>query len=120
MGQRLVRAKTKSRGAAIPFRVPEPQELSERLSFVLDAIYAAYTAGWESGSDSSSTHGALAQDAIVLGRVLVTFFPSEPETPRLLALLLHWQPRRKARYRADRPFTPPALHLSPPQSLPPL
>src|SRR5258708_35604748 len=106
MGQRLVRAKTKSRGAAIPFRVPEPQELSERLSFVLDAIYAAYTAGWESGSDSSSTHGALAQDAIVLGRVLVTLMPSEPEAPGPLALMLHCQARRKAPYHGAGRFIP--------------
>jgi RNA polymerase sigma factor (sigma-70 family) len=48
MSQRLVRAKTKVRDACIPFRVPEPPELSERLSFVLDAIYTAYTTGWDS------------------------------------------------------------------------
>src|SRR5262245_9095651 len=43
MSQRLVRAKTKIRDAGIPFRIPDAPELSERLSFVLDAIYAAYT-----------------------------------------------------------------------------
>src|SRR5262245_13527826 len=42
MGQRLVRAKTRLRDAGVPFRVPEPEELSERLSAVLDAVYAAY------------------------------------------------------------------------------
>jgi predicted RNA polymerase sigma factor len=57
MSQRLVRAKTKIRDATIPFCVPEPQEWSERLAFVLDAIYAAYTTSWETGSDSSSTQG---------------------------------------------------------------
>ena len=106
MSQRLVRAKTKIRDAAIPFRVPEPQEWSERLSFVLDAIYAAYTAGWESGSDSSTTQGALAEDAIVLGRVLVTLMPSEPEAHGLLALMLHCQARRNARHGGDGRFIP--------------
>jgi RNA polymerase sigma-70 factor, ECF subfamily len=106
MSQRLVRAKTKIRDAAIPFRVPEPKEWSERLSFVLDAIYAAYTAGWESGTDSSTTHGALAEDAIVLGRVLVTLMPSEPEAHGLLALILHCQARRRARYSGDGRFIP--------------
>jgi predicted RNA polymerase sigma factor len=106
MSQRLVRAKTKIRAAAIPFRVPEPHEWSERLSFVLDAIYAAYTTGWESGSDSSLTQGALAQDAIVLGRVLVTLMPAEPEAHGLLALMLHCQARRKARHSGDGRFIP--------------
>src|SRR5262249_56835321 len=54
MSQRLVRAKTKIRDAGIPFRVPDPPELSERLSFVLDAIYAAYTTGWERLPDTAS------------------------------------------------------------------
>jgi len=106
MSQRLVRAKTKIRDAAIPFRVPEPQEWSERFSFVLDATYAAYTAGWESGSDSSSTHGALAEEAIVLGRVLVSLMPSEPEAHGLLALMLHCQARRKARHTTEGFYIP--------------
>ena len=45
MSQRLVRAKTKIRDGAIPFRVPEPPEWHERVAFVLDAIYSAYTTG---------------------------------------------------------------------------
>jgi RNA polymerase sigma factor (sigma-70 family) len=104
MSQRLVRAKTKIRDATIPFRVPEPQEWSERLAFVLDAIYAAYTTGWESGPDSSSTHGALAEEAIVLGRVLVKLMPAEPEAHGLLALMLHCQARREARHSCDGRF----------------
>src|SRR4029453_4311819 len=58
MSQRLVRAKTKIRDAWIPFHVPAPPELSERLSFVLDAIYAAYTTGWESVMETASTNQA--------------------------------------------------------------
>src|SRR5690606_1043914 len=46
MGQRLVRAKTRIRDAGIPFAMPEPEELPERLDAVLAAIYAAYTRGW--------------------------------------------------------------------------
>ena len=65
MSQRLVRAKNKIRDAGIPFRVPESPEWHERVSFVLDAIYSAYTTGWESLMDVSSTHRALARDAIV-------------------------------------------------------
>jgi RNA polymerase sigma-70 factor, ECF subfamily len=64
MAQRLVRAKNKIRDAAIPFRVPDPPEWNERVSFVLDAIYSGYTAGWESLNEGGSTLHALAADAI--------------------------------------------------------
>ena len=106
MSQRLVRAKTKIRDAAIPFRVPEPQEWNERLSFVLDAIYAAYTTGWESGSEAGSNYGALAEEAIALGRVMVNLMPSEPEAHGLLALMLHCQARRAARHDHDSRYIP--------------
>jgi RNA polymerase sigma factor (sigma-70 family) len=106
MSQRLVRAKTKIRDACIPFRVPDPPELSERLSFVLDAIYAAYTTGWESVMETSSTHHALAAEAIALGRTSTQLMPSEPEAHGLLALMLHCEARRGARYTGDGEFVP--------------
>lgn len=106
MGQRLVRAKNKIRDAAIPFCVPDPPEWNERLSFVLDAIYAAYTAGWESLMEGSSTLDALAEDAITIGRTLVQLMPAEAEAHGLLALMLHCQARRAARYTSNGEFVP--------------
>jgi len=106
MSQRLVRAKLKIRDAAIPFRVPDPPEWNERLSFVLDAIYAAYTTGWESLPDTASTQHALAADAIVLGRVVAQLMPREAEAHGLLALMLHCESRRAARYGNDGEFVP--------------
>ena len=106
MSQRLVRAKNKIRDAAIPFCVPERPEWDERLSFVLDAIYSAYTTGWESLMEVSSTHHALAEDAIALGRTLVQLMPTEPEAHGLLALMLHCEARRAARYRSKGEFVP--------------
>src|SRR4030095_8144261 len=106
MSQRLVRAKTKIRDAGIPFRVPDPPELSERLSFVLDAIYASYTTGWDSLPDAASTHRALASEAIVLGRVLVQLMPAEPEALGLLSLMLHCEARRDARFSSTGGFIP--------------
>jgi len=97
MDRQLVRAKTKIREAGIPFRVPEPPEWEERASFVLDAIYSAYTAGWESAIDESSTHHGLAPEAIAIGRTLVQLLPNEPEAQGLLALMLHCEARRVAR-----------------------
>jgi RNA polymerase sigma-70 factor (ECF subfamily) len=106
MSQRLVRAKTKIRDAAIPFRVPDPPELNERISFVLDAIYTAYTTGWDSLPDTASTHRALAAEAIALGRVLVELMPAEPEALGLLALMLHCEARREARFSSSGEFIP--------------
>ncbi len=106
MSQRLVRAKNKIRDAGIPFHVPEPPELEERVSFVLDAIYAAYTTGWESLMETASTHHALAAEAIALGRTLTQLMPNEPEAYGLLALMLHCEARREARYTSDHKFVP--------------
>lgn len=106
MSQRLVRAKEKIRAAAIPFSVPEPPEWNERVSFVLDAIYSAYNTGWESVTETSSTHHALAADAIAMGRTLVQLMPDEPEARGLLALMLHCEARRDARYASNGDFVP--------------
>lgn len=106
MGQRLVRAKVKIREAAIPFRTPDPPECEERLGFVLDAIYSAYTTGWESLADPGSTHHELANEAIAIGRVLAELMPGEPEAHGLLALMLHCEARRAARYTRDGHFVP--------------
>lgn len=106
MSQRLVRAKNKIRDAAIPFRVPEPPEWEERTSFVLDAIYSAYTTGWESVTETSSTHHALAGEAISIGRTVVQLVPREPEARGLLALMLHCEARRAARYTSNGEFVP--------------
>jgi RNA polymerase sigma factor (sigma-70 family) len=106
MGQRLVRAKNKIRDAGIPFRVPEPPELEERASFVLDAIYAAYTTGWESLMETASTHHALAGEAILLGRMLTQLMPREPEAHGLLSLMLHCEARRRTRYTSNGKFVP--------------
>jgi RNA polymerase sigma factor (sigma-70 family) len=106
MSQRLVRAKNKIREAGIPFRAPGPPEWSERLSFVLDAIYAAYTSGWECVTEPGTTQHALAGDAILLGRMLLELIPAEPEALGLLSLMLHCEARRAARYTAEGRFVP--------------
>jgi RNA polymerase sigma-70 factor (ECF subfamily) len=106
MSQRLVRAKEKIRDAAIPFRVPEPPELDERVSFVLDAIYSAYTTGWESVTGVGSGQHALAAEALAIGRTLVQLIPTEPEAHGLLALMLHCEARRAARHTSNGEFVP--------------
>jgi len=94
MGQRLVRAKMRIKDAGIPFTVPETEELPERLDAVLDAIYAAYTKGWAEVGDAAPE---LADEAIWLGRLLVSLLPAEPEAKGMLALMLYAEARRPAR-----------------------
>jgi RNA polymerase sigma-70 factor (ECF subfamily) len=101
MAQRLVRAKAKIRDAGIGFQEPEHDELPERLSAVLAAIYAAYGAGWEEGIGTGLT-----EEAIFLGRLLVQLLPSEPEARGLLALMLYCQSRAGARRTADGLYVP--------------
>ncbi len=104
MGQRLVRAKAKIRDAGIAFRIPERDEMPERLDAVLQAIYAAYGTGWDAlGTDDARCD--LAQEAIWLARVVVSLMPGDPEALGLLALMLHAEARRGAR-RAEGRYVP--------------
>jgi RNA polymerase sigma-70 factor, ECF subfamily len=106
MGQRLVRAKSRIRGAGIPFRMPEPDELAERLDAVLDAIYAVFTEGWSDPAGTQPRTRNLAEEGIWLGRLVATLLPEEPEALGLLALMLHADARRGARRDANGEFVP--------------
>jgi len=106
MDRRLGRAKAKIREAGIPFRVPEPPEWGERVTFVLDAIYSAYTAGWKTGLEEGAAPDDLAAEAVAIGRTFVQAMPDEPEGRGLLALMLHSEARRPARCPADGEFVP--------------
>jgi RNA polymerase sigma-70 factor (ECF subfamily) len=97
MGQRLVRAKTKIRQARIPLRIPEREELPERLETVLDAIYAAFSEGWLDAVGTDPARRDLAEEAIYLGRLVTELLPGEPEALGLLALMLYAEARRRAR-----------------------
>jgi RNA polymerase sigma-70 factor, ECF subfamily len=106
MGQRLVRAKNKIREAGIPFRIPEREELRERLDTVLDAIYAAFTEGWLDPAGTDIARRDLAEEAIFLGRLACALLPAAPEALGLLALMLHTEARRHARRSAHNEYVP--------------
>lgn len=106
MGQRLVRAKRKIREAGIPFEVPAGAELAPRLGAVLDAIYAAFSAGWVDPGGTDVRRRSLADDAIGLGRVVALLMPGEPEALGLLSLMLHAQARKAARRDAEGEYVP--------------
>jgi RNA polymerase sigma-70 factor (ECF subfamily) len=106
MAQRLVRAKTKIREAGIPFRVPERNELPDRLESVLDSIYAGFAEGWADATGTDPARRELAGEAIFLGRLLTQLLPGEPEASGLLALMLYAEARRPARRTAECEFVP--------------
>lgn len=106
MGQRLVRAKKKIRDAGLSFDVPGPEQWPARINAVLDAIYAAFTAGWSDPLGADPERRGLAEEAIWLGRVLVSQTSQEPEALGLLALMLHLEARRPARRNEDGGFVP--------------
>jgi RNA polymerase sigma-70 factor (ECF subfamily) len=104
MAQRLVRAKRKIKAARIPYRVPPPELLPERLESVLSVVYFIFNEGYSATSGSRLTRGDLCDEAIRLGRILAELAPDEPEAAGLLALMLLHDSRRPARTDANGRF----------------
>ena len=94
MAKRLVRAKRKIEEAGIPFRVPPPHLLPDRLAAVLAVVYLIFNEGY-------GGRGELAEEAIRLGRALAELMPDEPEVHGLLALMLVNDARREARFEDE-------------------
>ena len=96
LAQRIVRAKAKIRDARIPYQVPAPAELPERLEAVLRVVYLVFNEGYSASSGAALTRHDLSAEAIRLGRLVVELLPA-PEAVGLLALMLLQESRRAAR-----------------------
>jgi RNA polymerase sigma-70 factor (ECF subfamily) len=101
MAQRLVRAKRRIRTAGIPFTVPTRADMPERLAFVLEAIYGAYTIDWEETTDEHS----LAAESLYLAVTVAALLETEPEAWGLAALIALSSARAPARH-VDGEFVP--------------
>ena len=96
LAQRIVRAKAKIRETPIPYEVPTPQELPERLDAVLQVVYLVFNEGYSAAAGAEVTRAEITGEAIRLGRLLAWLQP-EPEVDGLLALMLLQESRRAAR-----------------------
>ncbi|MDF0530880.1 sigma factor-like helix-turn-helix DNA-binding protein [Tsukamurella sp. 8F] len=96
MAQRITRAKRKITQARIPYRVPDVDELPDRVADVAGVVYLVFNAGYLAAGDRA-VRVDLCEQAIRLGRLLVALLPDEPELRGLLALMLLTHARRAAR-----------------------
>lgn len=99
MAQRLVRAKRKIRDAGIPYGVPPPERLPERLEAVLTVLYLIFNEGYNATAGDALIRQELCAEAIRLARVLAELMPGA-EVFGLLALMLLQHSRRRARINA--------------------
>jgi RNA polymerase sigma-70 factor (ECF subfamily) len=101
MAQRLVRAKRKIRDANVPYQVPPPEDLPDRLDAVRLIVYLIFNEGYFASGGDALVRRELCAEAIRLGRVLCRLMSRDAETQALLALLLLHDSRRKARASAE-------------------
>jgi RNA polymerase sigma-70 factor (ECF subfamily) len=99
VAQRITRAKRKISDAAIPYRIPSPDELDARLSEVLAVVYLLLNEGYLSTTEAQSPD--LVDDAEWLADLLHTLMPTEPEVAGLLALIRLHRARAGARFDPD-------------------
>jgi len=97
MAARITRAKKKIAVARIPYRVPRPAELPERLRAVLNVVHLLFTAGHTAPSGPSLVRADLVERAMHLTRMLRELMPDETEVRGLHALLLVTDARRATR-----------------------
>ncbi|MFE7276142.1 RNA polymerase sigma factor [Streptomyces sp. NPDC057623] len=86
--------------AGIPYRVPDDEELGDRLSQVLAVIYLLFNEGYLSTTGQAQSHD-LADDAEWLAALLHRLMPTEPEAAGLLALIRLHRARTAARFTSE-------------------
>jgi RNA polymerase sigma-70 factor (ECF subfamily) len=97
VAQRIVRAKRTLAAARVPFEVPRKEELTARLSSVLEVLYLIFNEGYSATRGDDWMRPALCEEALRLGRILAGLVPQEPEVHGLVALMEIQSSRSAAR-----------------------
>ena len=98
MTQRLLRARKALRAAHADMRIPDPDELADRLAEVLAVVYLVFNEGYLASAGRQPARRDLAAQAVSLTRLLHRLMPREPEVLGLLALLLLHESRAATRF----------------------
>jgi RNA polymerase sigma-70 factor, ECF subfamily len=101
VAQRIVRAKRTLTEARVPFEVPAPHELGERVGSILEVIYLVFNEGYVATRGDTWLRPALCEDALRLGRALAELVPNEPEVHGLVALMEIQASRTQTRQNAE-------------------
>ena len=101
VGQRISRAKKTLAVKQVPFEIPAPDQLSERLASVLEVIFLVFNEGYSATAGADWTRPNLCEEAMRLGRILAGLAPAEPEVHGLLALMELQASRLGARTAPD-------------------
>jgi RNA polymerase sigma-70 factor (ECF subfamily) len=98
MAQRLVRAKRKIRDAGIPYKIPDTNDMPDRIDAVLTVIYLVFNEGYASTRGEPLVRFDLCAEALRLGRLVsILMEPPPAEAIGLVALMLLHDSRRDAR-----------------------
>jgi RNA polymerase sigma factor (sigma-70 family) len=87
IAQRIVRAKRTLSESGLAYETPYGEELSERLSSVLEVVYLIFNEGYAAARGQDWLRPQLCDEALRMGRVLTSIAPHEPEAHGLLALM---------------------------------
>jgi RNA polymerase sigma factor (sigma-70 family) len=101
VAQRITRAKRKIADAGIPYRIPDPDELADRLDEVLTVVYLLFNEGYLPSGEQPTPVRDLTDDAEFLAALLHQLMPTEPEVIGLLALIRLHRARAAARFTPD-------------------
>jgi RNA polymerase sigma-70 factor (ECF subfamily) len=100
MAARITRAKKKISLARIPYRVPAPDQLGDRLAPVLEVVHLIFTTGHTAPDGADLLRRDLVDSAVALARLLRLLVPNDVEVTGLLALFLLVDARRDSRTSA--------------------
>jgi RNA polymerase sigma factor (sigma-70 family) len=101
ISQRIVRAKRTLSESGLAYETPRGEALSERLASVLEVVYLIFNEGYAASRGDDWMRPQLCQEALRMGRVLVSIAPREPEAHGLLALMELNASRAAARIDAE-------------------